>query len=57
MMEGKINLHFSNKQECGSVRVRLKFDIPDELMDMLLTDISEAVDKWQDKIIATGYLK
>lgn len=56
MKEGVINLHSKNA-ECGSVKVRLKFDIPDELMEMLLTDISEAVDKWQDKIIATGYLK
>lgn len=56
MKEGKINLH-SRNAECGSVKVKLNFDIPDEMMDMLLTDVKDAINKWQDRIIAVGYIK
>lgn len=51
MQDGTINLRGKNGKYDGSVRVHLAFDVPDELMKMLINDIADAVNKWQDRII------
>lgn len=42
------------RKHIGTVDVRLMFDVPDELMDALITKISRAVEDWQDIVIACG---
>ena len=53
MKNGELTL-YSDSKPCGRISVALKFDIPDELMDALLTRISRAVNDWTDMVIAYG---
>lgn len=50
MTDGVLTLHLSDGQPCGTVKVHLKFDVPEEVMNLLVTDISRAVDHWQNRI-------
>ncbi len=51
MTEGVLNLHYHNGESAGSVKVKLKQDVPDEMMELLITNIKTVVEKWQDKVI------
>ena len=57
MKNGKITIHGMKGEPASSIRVNLSFDVPDELMSLLLDEIGIAVDKWQNRIIASGTLK
>lgn len=50
MTDGVLTLHFADGQPCGTVKVHLKFDVPEQVMSMLVTDINRAVDHWQSRI-------
>ena len=42
MTEGILTLHQKSGDVVGKVKVKLKFDIPEEMMQMLVRDISKA---------------
>lgn len=50
MTDGELSLHLSDGTPCGKVKVHLKFDVPEQVMSLLVTDISRAVEHWQSRI-------
>ena len=51
MKYGELTLHKKNGEICGKVKVSLKIDIPEEMMQMLVDDISKGVENWAQRII------
>ena len=48
---------FADGNRIGKVRVSLKFDIPEQMMLMLVSDISKAVEHWSSRIIVNSHNK
>lgn len=51
MQHGELTLRKKSGIVLGTVKVSLRFDIPEEMMKMLVNDISKGVEKWQDKVL------
>ena len=51
MTEGVLTLHYHDGTPAGSVKVHLKQDVPDVMMELLIDNIKDTVEKWQDKVI------
>ena len=57
MQHGELTLHQKSGDVIGKVRVSLKFDIPEQMMQMLVSDISKAVEHWSSRIIVNSHNK
>lgn len=51
MQDARITIHGNKGDKDSYIKVHLSFDIPEELMQMLVDGLCEAVNDWQDKII------
>ena len=51
MQKGELTLRRKSGVVIGNVKVRLNFDIPEYMMEMLINDISKAVEHWSERII------
>lgn len=57
MQHGELTLRKKSGVVIGSVKVKLNFDIPDEMMQLLINDISKGVEHWADRIIFNSHNK
>ena len=57
MKHGELTLRQKSGNVVGTVNVSLRFDIPEEMMQMLVTGISKAVEHWADRIIVNSHNK
>lgn len=46
-----LTLHQQSGDVVGKVKVKLKFDISEEMMQMLINDISKACSHWSERIV------
>lgn len=51
MQDGLIKMYGRKGDKVSTIKVHLSFDVPEELMQMLINEIHKAVDSWQDKVI------
>lgn len=51
MQHGELTLRKKSGVVIGTIKVSLRFDIPEEMMKMLVSDISKGVEHWADRII------
>lgn len=57
MQKGELTLRRKSGVVIGNVKVRLSFDIPEQMMEMLINDISKAVEHWSERIILNSHNK
>ena len=55
MKHGELTLHQKSGEVVGKVKVKLNFDIPEQMMQMLIGDISKAVEHWSERIIVNSH--
>lgn len=51
MQDGVITIHGHKRDRLSTIRVHLSFDVPEQMMQMLIDELSAGVKRWEDKII------
>lgn len=57
MQHGELVLHQKSGEVIGKVKVSMKIDLPDEMMQLLVNDISKGVEHWAGRIIMYSHNK
>lgn len=55
MQKGELTLRQKSGNVVGNVKVRLNFNIPEQMIQMLVNDISKAVEHWSERIIISAH--
>lgn len=56
MQNARITLHGRKGDKKSHINVHLSFDIPEEIMKILVNELCKGVERWEDRIILHGKL-
>lgn len=55
MRNGRIVIHQESGDVIGEIDIKLKFDLPDEMMQLLANYIGKGVELWEDRVIINSH--